>query len=125
MRKVTPDIAQLKIMVRTHAEISQAACVLCGQPNLAGRTGTGLYDGSVHLGDICKSCLRGGKRGASARTRSYLLELRRLAEQGYAVPQQATADQYQEWLSRYANFLEELAVRLENMNEWIPRPGSC
>jgi hypothetical protein len=122
MKTATPDIGQLKIMVRTHTEISQAVCVLCGQPSLAGRTGTGLYDDGVHMGDICRLCLRGGKRGASVRTRSHLSDLRRLAEQSRAVPQNARADQYYDWLYRYAKFLEDLAGRLENMDEWIPRP---
>jgi hypothetical protein len=122
MRAATPGIGQLKIWVRTHTEITQAVCVLCGQPSLAARTGTGLYAGGVHLGDICNLCLRGGKRGASVRTRSYLSELRRLAEESYAAPQNAFADQCREWLGRYANFLEDLVERLENMNEWIPRP---
>jgi hypothetical protein len=122
MKAATPEIGQLHILVRMHAAISQAACVLCGQPNLAAKTGTGLYNDGVHLGDICKLCLRGGKRGASVRTRSYSLELRRLAEQNDARPHHACAKQYHDWLCRYANFLDDLAGRLENMTEWIPKP---
>jgi hypothetical protein len=106
MTTATPDIGQLKIMVRTHNEVSQAVCVLCGQPCLAVKTGTGLYNGGVHLGDICASCLRVGKRGASSRTRSYLAELRRLAEQCHAAPETAGTYQHREWLRRYADFLE-------------------
>jgi hypothetical protein len=44
-----------------------------------------------------------------------------LAEQHRVAPQ--TADQHYQWLDRYASFLEGLAVRLEAMTEWMPRPG--
>jgi hypothetical protein len=125
MTKAAPEHSDLRIMVRTHTGISQAACVLCGQPSPGARTGAGLYDGGVHLGDICQSCLRGGKRGASQRTRSYLADLRRLAEQGQAATQTTRPDACRDWLYRYADFLEDLAVRLDCMIEWIPipRPG--
>src|SRR2546423_555042 len=79
-------LRQLKLMVRTHTEISQAVCALCGWPNLTLKTGTGLYDGTVHLGDVCKLCLRGGKRGAAMRTRAHAVELRSLAENGPSTP---------------------------------------
>ena len=122
MKTATADLKQLKIMVRTHSEIGQAVCALCGQPNLAVKTGTGVYDGGVHLGDVCRLCLRGGKRGAAVRTRAYSAELRTLAEQGRVTVRKGPEEHYSAWLSRYANFLEELAGRLENMTEWIPRP---
>jgi hypothetical protein len=118
-----PMIKDLKIIVRTHCEVSQARCALCGEPSQAAKTGTGLYDGGVHLGDVCKQCLRGGRRGASARTRSHSMELRRLAENARSHPQDRAREQYHSWLSRYADLLENLAARLENMTEWIPRPG--
>src|SRR5262249_21754065 len=50
---------ELKIMVRTHYGVGQATCALCGQLSRSTKTGTGLYDGEVHLGDICKQCLQG------------------------------------------------------------------
>jgi hypothetical protein len=110
-------------MVRTHTEISQAVCGLCGQANGSPKTGTGLYDGGVHLGDICKLCLCGGKRGAAARTRSYSTELRKLAEKGHIGLRGEAGHRYGAWLARYADFLEDLAARLETMTAWIPRPG--
>jgi hypothetical protein len=73
MRTALPDIGQRKIIDRTHTEINQAVWVLCGQSNLAARTTKGFYDSGIHLEDICKSCLRGGKRGAPFRTRSYFV----------------------------------------------------
>ena len=114
---------QLKLMVRTHTEISQAVCALCGWPNLTLKTGTGLYDGTVHLGDVCKLCLRGGKRGAAMRTRAHAMELRSLAENGVSTPRNGGGDHYSPWLCRYADFLDDVAARLENMTEWLPRPG--
>ena len=119
-KTILPAISQLRIMVRTHNEVGLAACALCGQPNDTAKTGTGLYDGGVHLGDICKQCLHGGRRGASARTRSHCAELRRLAEASAKTDQ---GEQCCGWLQRYAEFLENLAARVENMTEWIPRPG--
>ena len=123
MIKPALEISDLKIMVRRHTAITQAACVLCGQPSLAARTGAGLYDGGVHLGDICQCCLRGGKRGASLRTLTYLTELRRLAKQEQTATQTTRANANRDWLYRYADFLENLAGRLEYIIEWIPRPG--
>ena len=121
MKTATADIGQLQIMFRTHGEISQAVCVLCGQPSLVTKTGVGLYDGGVHRGDLCKLCLRGGKRGAASRTRSYLVELRHLAEQCTLTPDIGGTRQFREWLHRYADFLEDLAGRLDGMSGWIPR----
>ena len=114
---------QLKIMVRTHQGVGQAICTLCGQLSYPTKTGTGLYDGEVHLGDICRQCLQGGRRGALARTRSHSTELRQLAEHARSYPQKRKAEQYYLWLHRYAEFLENLASRLEEMTDWIPRPG--
>jgi hypothetical protein len=123
MKTAVPAISQLRIMVRTHNEVGLAACALCGQPNETARTGTGLYDGGVHLGDICKQCLHGGRRGASARTRSHSTELRRLAEEAGPGSKTNNGEQCQSWLHRYAEFLEDLAARVETMTEWIPRPS--
>ena len=114
---------ELKILVRTHHGVGQALCALCGQLNHSIKTGTGLYDGEVHLGDICRQCLQGGRRGALARTRSHSTELRQLAEHARSYLQNRKAEQYYLWLHRYAEFLENLASRLEEMTDWIPRPG--
>jgi hypothetical protein len=122
MKTTAVEIRQLRIMVRTHTEISQAVCALCGQPNVAVKTGTGLYDGAVHLGDICKLCIRGGKRGAAVRTRAHCAELRNLAVQGRNGHQNGAEENYSSWLSDYGDFLEDLAGRVEEMSEWIPRP---
>lgn len=122
MKTALREPNQLRLMVRTHSGISQTVCPLCGHPNALLKTGTGLYDGPVHLGDVCHSCLRGGKRGAAARTRSFLSELRRLTLAGMSEPHQTAEEQYLAWLARYADFLENLAGRIEQMTEWIPRP---
>jgi hypothetical protein len=122
MKQSPPELDSLKIMVRSHTAISQAVCGLCGQPNGTLKTGTGLYDDGVHLGDICKLCLRGGKRGAATRTRSYAAELRKLAAMGPTGPSKGAEFRHADWLCRYADFLDELAGRLDVMNEWIPRP---
>ena len=111
-------------MVRTHNEVGLAACALCGQPNDTAKTSTGLYDGALHLGDLCKQCLHGGRRGASARTRSHCAELRRLAVEAGASSKTDQSKHCCGWLHRYAEFLENLAARVEDMTEWIPRPGS-
>jgi hypothetical protein len=124
MKTILPSLSQLRIMVRTHNEVGLAVCALCGQPNDTAKTSTGLYDGAVHLGDICKQCLHGGRRGASARTRSHCAELRRLAVEARASPKTGQGEQCCGWLQRYAEFLENLAARVEGMTEWIPRPGS-
>jgi len=116
-------IKELKIMTRTHYGVGQGLCALCGQSSHAARTGTGLYEDGVHLGDLCKQCLQGGRRGASARARSHSVELRKLAERVHGHPHHHEREQYYPWLGRYADFLENLATRLENMTEWIPRPS--
>ena len=115
-------IKELKIMVRTHNEVGRALCTLCGQPSDGIKTATGLYTDGVHLGDVCKQCLQGGRRGASARTRTHSTELRRLAEFAHTHPQNRLGQQYYPWLYRYADFLDDLASRVDNMTDWIPRP---
>jgi hypothetical protein len=115
-------IRELKIMVRTHCQVGQALCALCGQPGHAVKSGTGLYDGAVHLGDVCQQCLHGGRRGASSRTRTHSIELRRMAEQARTYPENRLGVQYYVWLCRYADFLDGLASRVETMTAWIPRP---
>ena len=79
-------IKELKIIVRAHYGVSQGLCPLCAQSSQGARTG--LYDNGAHLGDLCRQCLQGGRRGASARTRLHSAELRRLAErvQGGPLP---------------------------------------
>jgi hypothetical protein len=116
-------IKDLKIMVRTHGQVSQAGCALCGEPSRTDKTGTGLYDDGVHLGDLCKKCLQGGHRGASARTRTHANELRRLAEHARTYAQNREGAKYYSWLCRYASFLDILAARLDSMKDWIPRLG--
>jgi hypothetical protein len=124
VKSTPPEIHELKILVRTHCEISLTVCGLCGETKRVQLTGMGLYDGTVHLGDVCSSCLRVGKRGAAARTRSHAAELRKLALHAKSGPDNGTAAHFADWLGRYAEFLEELAGRLETMMEWIPRAGA-
>jgi hypothetical protein len=116
-----PTIKELKIICRAHYGIGQGSCPLCGQSSQAVRTGTGLYDDGVHLGDLCKQCLHGGRRGASARTRVHSAELRRLAERVQDHPHSPECEPCYPWLRRYADFLEDLATRLESMTDWLPR----
>jgi hypothetical protein len=114
-------IKELKIIVRAHYGVSQGLCPLCGQSSQAVRTGTGLYDAGIHLGDLCKPCLQVGRRGASARTRLHSAELRRLA---LAVQDHANhpgCEPCYPWLLRYADFLDDVANRLEGMTEWLSR----
>jgi hypothetical protein len=114
-------IKELKIVCRAHYGIGQGLCPLCGQSSQAVRTGTGLYEDGIHLGDLCKACLQGGRRGASARTRLHSAELRRLAQ---GVQDHAHHPGYEPcypWLLRYADFLDDLANRLESMTDWLPR----
>jgi hypothetical protein len=122
-KTAAPEVGRLSIMARTHRQISQSLCVLCGRPGLTARTNTGLYDGDLHLGDLCNVCLRSGKRGAAVRTRAHSAELEHWAEQHRARPQTAQTDQSYQWLDRDASFLDGLAARLEHMTEWMPRPG--
>jgi len=113
---------ELNLMIRTHFQVGQSFCALCGQPSLAAHTGTGLYDGGLHLGDMCKECLQGGRRRASARTRSHSSELRKLAEHTGTHSQNRDVEQTRPWLCRYADFLDNLASRVEGMTDWLPRP---
>ena len=119
--EVATIIKELKIEVRTHFAVGQAHCPLCGQASRAAKTGAGLYDGGVHLGDVCAQCLRGGRHGASARTRSHSAELRKLADQVDNHVQNRQTERYLSWLFCYAAVLDDLASRLESMTEWIPR----
>jgi hypothetical protein len=116
-------IKELKIVVRTHYAVGQGLCALCGQSSQGARTGTGLYGDGMHLGDLCKQCLQAGRRGASARARLHSAELRRLAGGVQFQPHNQDCEPFYPWLCRYADFLEELATRLECMTEWLPRPG--
>ena len=123
MKAIIPGIKQLRIMTRPHHEVGQPLCTLCGQRSFAAKTRTGLYDGSAHLGDICNGCLRSGRQGASRRTRAHALELRRLADFGRTHAQNDLGARTQPWLTRYADYLDELARCLECMAEWMPKPG--
>jgi hypothetical protein len=114
-------IKELKIVFRAHYGIGQGLCPLCGQSSRAVRTGTGLYDDGIHLGDLCKPCLHGGRSGASARTRLHAAELRRLAQGVQNHPHNPDCEPCYPWLRRYADFLDDLANRLESMTDWLPR----
>jgi hypothetical protein len=114
-------IKELKIVIRAHYGVGQGLCPLCGQSNPSARTCTGLYDDGVHLGDLCKHCLHGGRRGASARTRSHADELRRLVQRAEDQPPKPESETCYPWLRRYADVLDDLATRLESMTDWLPR----
>jgi hypothetical protein len=114
-------IKELKIVFRAHYGVGQSRCPLCGESNQTARTRTGLYDNGVHLGDLCRQCLHGGRRGALARTRLHSAELRRLAERVQDRPDNPKCEPCYPWLRRYADFLEDLATRLEGMTDWLPK----
>lgn len=109
----------LRLQAHPQAAVPHGPCVLCGQPWPGVRSGVGLYDGRMHLGDMCRGCLAAGRRGATARARERVVMLRKLDQQVTANSSAETRQiDFVPWLRRYADYLEGLAGRLELMTGW-------
>jgi hypothetical protein len=76
-----------------HNSFMEFHCILCGNRDEMDGGSTTLFDGRDHLGDLCRKCVDAGPRSAALSTLAYARELRMQADD-----------------------LEQLALRLDQMN---------
>ena len=55
----------------THNLSANFRCVLCGERDSMDCVSTTLFDGHEQLGDLCRSCVKAGPRGAAPAARAH------------------------------------------------------